>query len=97
LTIVAALNELPFVDIDLTPEEVIDAVDIQAIVDQIIANVEISLGILETCLDIDIGLESVESTPIVPSVQLPTVQQMNPTIQQNSQVGPAGAPMLHLH
>jgi hypothetical protein len=106
LTIVAAINDLIGIPIiDLTPEEVIDAVDIQAIVDQITANVEISLEVLERCLDIDIGIESIESTPIVGNFfQLPTVQQMNPTIQQNnnptiqqnSQVGPSGDPMLQL-
>jgi hypothetical protein len=106
LTIVAAINDLIGIPIiDLTPEEVIDAVDIQAIVDQITANVGISLEVLERCLDIDIGIESIESTPIVGNFfQLPTVQQMNPTIQQNnnptiqqnSQVGPSGDPMLQL-
>ena len=34
----------------LTPEEVIDAVDIDDIVAQITANVQVSLGILEACL-----------------------------------------------
>ncbi len=38
--------------IDLTAEEIIEAVDIQAIVDQIIGNVEVSLGILSDCLDL---------------------------------------------
>ncbi|HEX6672434.1 MAG TPA: beta-propeller fold lactonase family protein, partial [Nitrososphaeraceae archaeon] len=36
----------------LTPEEVIDAVDIDDIVAQIKANVQVSLGILEECLDL---------------------------------------------
>ncbi|MDF2738523.1 MAG: hypothetical protein K0S93_2384, partial [Nitrososphaeraceae archaeon] len=98
LTIVAAINDLIGIPIiDLTPEEVIDAVDIQAIVDQITANVGISLEVLERCLDIDIGIESIESTPIVGNFQLPTVQQMNPTIQQNSQALPFGDSMLQLH
>ncbi|HEX5979339.1 MAG TPA: hypothetical protein VFY68_18795, partial [Nitrososphaeraceae archaeon] len=53
LTIVGAINDLVgFPIIDWTPEEVIEAVDIQAIVDQIIANVDVSLGILEACLDL---------------------------------------------
>jgi hypothetical protein len=51
LTIVAAINDLVGGNIiDWTAEEVIEAVDIDAIVDQIIANVEVSLGILEACL-----------------------------------------------
>jgi hypothetical protein len=51
LTIVAAINDLVGgTIIDWTAEEVIEAVDIQAIVDQITANVEVSLEILQTCL-----------------------------------------------
>jgi hypothetical protein len=51
LTIVAAINDLVGgTIIDWTAEEVIEAVDIQAIVDQITANVEVSLGILQACL-----------------------------------------------
>ena len=50
LTIVAAINDLLGTSIVLTPEEVIDAVDIDDIVAQITANVEVSLEILETCL-----------------------------------------------
>ena len=52
LTIVAAINDLLGTSIVLTPEEVIDAVDIDAIVAQITANVQVSLGILEACLDL---------------------------------------------
>ena len=53
LTIVQAINDLfPMDIIELTAEEIIDAVDIQAIVDQIIGNIEVSLDILETCLDL---------------------------------------------
>ena len=52
LTIVAAINDLLGTSIVLTPEEVIDAVDIDAIVAQITANVEVSLGILAECLDL---------------------------------------------
>ncbi len=51
LTIVAAINDLLGTSIVLTPEEVINAVDIDDIVAQITANVEVSLGILEECLD----------------------------------------------
>ena len=50
LTIVAAINDLLGTSIVLTPEEVIDAVDIDDIVAQITANVEVSLGILQACL-----------------------------------------------
>ena len=50
LTIVAAINDLLGTSIVLTPEEVIDAVDIADIVAQITANVQVSLGILETCI-----------------------------------------------
>jgi hypothetical protein len=51
LTIVAAINDLVGgTIIDWTAEEVIEAVDIQAIVDQITGNVEVSLGILQACL-----------------------------------------------
>jgi hypothetical protein len=69
-------------------------IDIDAIVADIIANVEVSLGILELCLGVDLGIES--ATPTT-TFQLPTIQQMNPTIQQNSQASaPAGDPMLQL-
>ena len=50
LTIVEAINDLLVTSIVLTPEEVIDAVDIDDIVAQITANVEVSLGILEACI-----------------------------------------------
>ena len=54
LTIVQAINDLiGFNIIDWTAQEVIEAVDIQAIVDEILANVEVSLGILETCLGLE--------------------------------------------
>ena len=50
LTIVAAINDLLGTSIVLTPEEVIDAIDIDDIVAQITANIQVSLEILETCL-----------------------------------------------
>ncbi len=50
LTIVAAINDLLGTSIVLTPEEVIAAVDIDDIVAQITANVQVSLEILEACL-----------------------------------------------
>ena len=52
LTIAAAINDLLGTSMVLTPEEVINAVDIDDIVDQITANVEVSLGILAACLDL---------------------------------------------
>ena len=100
LTIVGTINELVgFPIIDWTAEEVIEAVDIQAIVDQIIANIEVSLGILEDCLDLPpttdgvVGGSSVSAAPL----QLPTIQQMNPTIQQSGQVLSLGDLMSKLH
>ena len=99
LTIIAAINDLIGVPIiDLTPEEIIEAVDIQAIVDQITANVEVSLGILSACLDLPpTDGTAVQSTPTsAPNLQLPIAQQMNPTIQQNSQVLPSGESILQL-
>ena len=99
LTIVAAINDLIGIPIiDLTPEEVIDAVDIQAIVDQIIGNIEVSIGILSDCLDLPpTNGVAAQSTPTSAlNLQLPMAQQMNPTIQQNSQVLPFGDSMLQL-
>jgi hypothetical protein len=99
LTIVGAINDLVgFPIIDWTPEEVIEAVDIDAIVAQIIANVEVSLGILETCLGLPPTTDGVVAGSTVSApLQLPTIQQMNPTIQQNSQVLPFGESTLQLH
>jgi collagen triple helix repeat protein len=100
LTIVGTINDLVgFPIIDWTAEEVIEAVDIQAIVDQIIANVDVSLGILEACLDLPPTTDGVvagSSIGVAP-LQLPTVQQMNPTIQQNGQVLSMGDLMSKLH
>ena len=99
LTIVAAINDLIGIPIiDLTPEEIIDAVDIQAIVDQIIGNIEVSIGILSDCLDLPpTNGVAAQSTPTsVLNLQLPMAHQMNPTIQQNSQVLPFGDSMLQL-
>jgi hypothetical protein len=97
LTIVGAINDLiGFPLIDWTPEEVIEAVDIQAIVDQIIANVDVSLGILEACLDLPPTTDGVVSGSTVSApLQLPTIQQMNPTILQNSLT--SGESMLQVH
>ena len=99
LTIVAAINDLIGIPIiDLTPEEIIEAVNIQAIVDQIIGNIEVSLGILSDCLNLPPtnGVAVAQATQSTPTSTLnlqlpiaqqmqPTIQQMNPTIQQNSQ------------
>ena len=83
LTIVAAINDIiGFPIIDWTPEEVIEAVDIQAIVDQIIANVEVSLGIFTDCLGLPPTTDGI-GAGIAP-LQLPTIQQMNPTVQQQN-------------
>ena len=100
LTIIAAINDLIGIPIiDLTPEEIIEAVDIQAIVDQIIANVEVSLGILSACLDLPptdaVEAQSTQTSAL--NFQLPIAQQMNPTIQQNNQVSPFGDSMVQLH
>ncbi|HET9807097.1 MAG TPA: hypothetical protein VFP49_09330, partial [Nitrososphaeraceae archaeon] len=79
--------------------QIIANIDIDSIVAQINANVEVSLDIINACLGFDVAttLGGGSSSGIVP-LQLPTVQQMNPTIQQqNSQVLPqAGDPMLQL-
>jgi hypothetical protein len=60
----------------------------------------VSLGILELCLGLDLGIDTATATPPATTFQLPqmnpTIQQMNPTIQQNSQVLPSGDPMLQL-
>jgi hypothetical protein len=78
---------------------IIDRVDIDAIVAEILVNVEVSLGILEDCLGLPPTTDGVAgggAAGFAP-LQLPTIQQMNPTIQQqNSQVLPSGDPMLQL-
>jgi hypothetical protein len=92
--LVAAIEDL--LNITIPPAVIallIGFIDIDAIIDDIHANVLVSLGILELCLGIDLGVDSATTS----TFQLPTIQQMNPTIQQNSQVlGPAGDPMLQL-
>ena len=58
LTIAAAINDIFNRDIiDWDAAEVIDAVDIDAIVAEIIANVEVSLQILEDCLEAGTTIE----------------------------------------
>ena len=83
----------------LTPGQIaalIGAINEELIVADIIANVNVSLAILEACLGIDIGIQSIPA-PTPSAFQLPTVQQLNPTIQQNSQVLPSGDSILQLH
>jgi hypothetical protein len=59
----------------------------------------VSLGILEACLDLPpttngiIAGSAIGTAPL----QLPTVQQMNPTIQQNGQVLALADLMSKLH
>jgi hypothetical protein len=70
------------------------------IVAQIITNVEASLDIFEACNDGTTTPPPINgaATPILGGLQLPTIQQMNPTIQQNSQqVLPFGDSMVQLH
>ncbi|HZL23735.1 MAG TPA: hypothetical protein VFC05_10440, partial [Nitrososphaeraceae archaeon] len=100
--LVEAIEAITHITIDPTLINlIIGFVDIDAIVAQITANVEVSLGILQDCLGLDgtpptngvVGGSSVSIAPL----QLPTVQQMNPTIQQqNTEVLPSGDPMLQL-
>ena len=105
--IIDAIETITTPRIPLTPAQIaaiIASVDIDSIIAQITANVEVSLGIINACLGIDVA-----TTPIagggggaglvslqIPTVQQmnPTIQQMNPTIQQNSL--PSGDPMLQL-
>jgi hypothetical protein len=71
---------------------IIDRVDIDAIVAEILVNVEVSLGILEDCLGLPPTTDGVAgggAAGLAP-LQLPTIQQ------QNSQVLPSGDPMLQL-
>jgi hypothetical protein len=100
--LVEAIEAITHITIDPTLINlIIGFVDIDAIVAQITANVEVSLGILQDCLGLDgtpptNGVVGGSSLSIAP-LQLPTVQQMNPTIQQqNTEVLPSGDPMLQL-
>ncbi|HZL23617.1 MAG TPA: hypothetical protein VFC05_09845, partial [Nitrososphaeraceae archaeon] len=99
--IIDAIEGITTPRVPLTPAQIaaiIASVDIDSIIAQITANVEVSLGIINACLGFDVA-----TTPgggggsgILP-FQLPTVQQMNPTVQQNSQpLASAGDPMLQL-
>jgi hypothetical protein len=75
---------------------ILDRIDIDSIVAQILANVEVSLGIFEDCLGLT-PTNGIAPPEAIVGLQLPTIQQMNPTIQQNSeQVLPSGDPMLQL-
>jgi hypothetical protein len=99
--IIEALEDILRITIpDAIIDLIIGAIDIDAIVADINANVLVSLGILELCLGLDLDLDAATATPTPSTFQLPqmnpTIQQMNPTIQQNSQVLPSGDPMLQL-
>jgi hypothetical protein len=64
-------------------------------VDQILANVEASLDIFEACNDATTTpTDGIGATPLIGGLQLPTVQQMNPTIQQAL---PFGDSMVQIH
>ena len=77
----------------------IGAIDEADVVAQITANVEASLEIFEACNNATTTrINGIGAAPqIIGGLQLPTVEQMNPTIQQNSQVLPFGDTMLELH
>jgi len=107
--IIDAIESITNPRVPLTPAQIaaiIASVDIDSIIAQITANVEVSLDIINACLGVDVattsggGGASGITTPFqLPTVQQmnPTVQQMNPTIQQNSQpLASAGDPMLQL-
>jgi hypothetical protein len=77
----------------------IGAIDEADVVAQIIANVEASLELFEACNDATTTpIDGIGAGSIISGLQLPTVQQMNPTIQHNSQqVLPFGDSTLQLH
>jgi hypothetical protein len=74
----------------------IGAIDEADVVAQIIANVEASLNIFEACNEATTtSIDGIGgATPIIGGLQLPTVQQMNPTIQQAL---PFGDSMVQIH
>jgi hypothetical protein len=77
---------------------IIGAIDEADIIAQIIANVEASLDIFEACNDATTTTtptDGIGATPLIGGLQLPTVQQMNPTIQQNSLT--SGESMVQIH
>ena len=86
-------------------ELILNNTDIDSIIAQINANVEVSLDIFEACLGLDTTDGGGGTGQIVP-FKIPTVQQMNPTIhsstthnptiQQNNPALPSGDPMLQL-
>ena len=85
--------------IPLTPAQIaaiIASVDIDSIIAQITANVEVSLDIINACLGIEVATTPGGGGAGVVPLQLPTVQQMNPTIQNSQVLGPSGDPMLQL-
>ena len=103
--IIDAIETITTPGIPLTPAQIaaiIASVDIDSIIAQITANVEVSLGIINACLGVEVATTPGAAggagiLPLqLPTIQQmnPTIQQMNPTIQQNSL--PAGDPMLQL-
>jgi hypothetical protein len=106
--IIDAIESITNPRVPLTPAQIaaiIASVDIDSIIAQITANVEVSLDIINACLGVDVatttgGGGASGITPFqLPTVQQmnPTIQQMNPTIQQNSQpLTSSGDPMLQL-
>jgi hypothetical protein len=74
---------------------IIGAIDEADIIAQIIANVEASLDIFENCNN---AIDGTGGAPILGGLQPQSLQQMNPTIQQqNSQVLPFVDSMIQLH
>ena len=105
--IIDAIETITTPRVPLTPTQIaaiIASVDIDSIIAQITANVEVSLGIINACLGVDVATTPVgggaAGAGLVP-LQLPTIQQMNPTIQQmnptiQQNTLPSGDPMLQL-
>ena len=76
----------------------ITAIDEADVVAQIIANVEASLELFEACNNATTTpIDGIRAAPIIDGLQLPIAQQLNTTIQQNSQVIPFSDSMLQLH
>jgi hypothetical protein len=73
---------------------------VQLVVNQILADVLDSLELFIDCNTSTIPTNGAAGTGtgagIVGTLELPTIQQMIPTVQQNSQPLPSGDPMLQL-
>jgi hypothetical protein len=72
---------------------IIGAISVSNIVAQITANVGASLDLFETCNNATNGIAGQS----IGAVQIPAIQQVNPTVQQNSQALPFGDSMIQLH